>query len=73
MPPEAPVRRARQLRESQIQGVTTVCRFTVKPAKTAPQHRNTLGTLVRYSFYAGTGQKTTMGMGVTGFMGFEPS
>ena len=47
------------------------CRFSVKPAKTVPQHRHILGTLARYSFYAGTGRKTTMGMGVTGFMGSE--
>jgi CRISPR-associated endoribonuclease Cas6 len=53
-------------------GFTGVCRFTVKPAKTAPQHRHILGTLARYSFYAGTGRKTTMGTGVTGFMGSEP-
>jgi CRISPR-associated endoribonuclease Cas6 len=52
-------------------GFTGVCRFTVRPAKTAPQHRHILGTLARYSFYAGTGRKTTMGMGVTGFMGSE--
>jgi CRISPR-associated endoribonuclease Cas6 len=52
-------------------GFTGVCRFAVKPAKTAPQHRHILGTLARYSFYAGTGRKTTMGMGVTGFMGSE--
>jgi CRISPR/Cas system endoribonuclease Cas6 (RAMP superfamily) len=43
----------------------------VKSAKTTPQHRHILGTLARYSFYAGTGRKTTMGMGVTGFMGSE--
>jgi CRISPR-associated endoribonuclease Cas6 len=52
-------------------GFTGVCRFSVKPAKTVPQHRHILGTLARYSFYAGTGRKTTMGMGVTGFMGSE--
>lgn len=52
-------------------GFTGVCRFTVKPSKTAPQHRHILGTLARYSFYVGTGRKTTMGMGVTGFMGSE--
>jgi CRISPR-associated endoribonuclease Cas6 len=52
-------------------GFTGICRFTVKPAKTTPQHRHILGTLVRYSFYAGTGRKTTMGMGVTRFMGSE--
>jgi CRISPR-associated endoribonuclease Cas6 len=52
-------------------GFTGLCRFSVKPAKTPPQHRHILGTLARYSFYAGTGRKTTMGMGVTGFMGSE--
>jgi CRISPR-associated endoribonuclease Cas6 len=52
-------------------GFTGVCRFSVKPARTVPQHRHILGTLARYSFYAGTGRKTTMGMGVTGFMGSE--
>jgi CRISPR-associated endoribonuclease Cas6 len=52
-------------------GFTGVCRFSVKPAKTVPQHRHILGTLSRYSFYAGTGRKTTMGMGVTGFIGSE--
>jgi hypothetical protein len=30
---------------------TGVCRFSVKPAKTVPQHRRILGTLI-YSFYA---------------------
>ena len=53
------------------QGFTGVCRFSAKPARTVPQHRHILGTLARYSFYAGTGRKTTMGMGVTGFMGSE--
>jgi CRISPR-associated endoribonuclease Cas6 len=52
-------------------GFTGVCRFSVKPAKTIPQHRHILSTLARYSLYAGTGRKTTMGMGVTGFMGSE--
>ena len=47
------------------QGFTGSCRFSVKPAKTAPHHRKVLGALARYSFYAGTGRKTTMGMGVT--------
>jgi CRISPR-associated endoribonuclease Cas6 len=47
------------------------CRFSVKPSKTVPQHRHILSTLARYSFYAGTGRKTTMGMGVTRFMGSE--
>jgi CRISPR-associated endoribonuclease Cas6 len=52
-------------------GFTGVCRLAVKPAKTAPQHRHILGALVRYGFYAGTGRKTTMGMGVTQFVGAE--
>ena len=52
-------------------GVHRCLPVSVKPAKTVPQHRHILGTLARYSFYAGTGRKTTMGMGVTGFMGSE--
>jgi CRISPR-associated endoribonuclease Cas6 len=52
-------------------GFTGVCRFTVKPAKTTPPHRKILGTLARYSFYAGTGRKTTMGMGMTNLIGTE--
>jgi CRISPR-associated endoribonuclease Cas6 len=47
------------------QGFTGSCRFCVKPGKTAPHHRKILSALTRYSFYAGTGRKTTMGMGVT--------
>jgi CRISPR-associated endoribonuclease Cas6 len=47
------------------QGFTGSCQFSVKSAKTAPHHRKILGVLARYSFYAGTGRKTTMGMGVT--------
>lgn len=47
------------------QGFTGSCQFSVKPAKTLPHHRQILGALARYSFYAGTGRKTTMGMGVT--------
>jgi CRISPR-associated endoribonuclease Cas6 len=41
------------------------CRFAIKPDRIAPQHRKLLGALARYSFYAGTGRKTTMGMGLT--------
>jgi CRISPR-associated endoribonuclease Cas6 len=52
-------------------GFTGVCRFSVKPAKTVPPHRKILGTLARYSFYAGTGRKTTMGMGMTNLIGTE--
>lgn len=47
------------------QGFTGSCQFSVKPAKTMPHHRKILGVLARYSFYAGTGRKTTMGMGMT--------
>jgi CRISPR-associated endoribonuclease Cas6 len=47
------------------QGFTGSCQFSVRPARTAARHRKILGVLARYSFYAGTGRKTTMGMGVT--------
>jgi CRISPR-associated endoribonuclease Cas6 len=47
------------------QGFTGSCQFSVKRSKTAPHHRKILSVLARYSFYAGTGRKTTMGMGVT--------
>ncbi|HXH12388.1 MAG TPA: CRISPR system precrRNA processing endoribonuclease RAMP protein Cas6 [Alphaproteobacteria bacterium] len=47
------------------QGFTGSCRFSVRAGKTAPHHRQILSVLARYSFYAGTGRKTTMGMGVT--------
>ena len=43
-------------------GFTGVCQFVVKPAKTTLRQRTILGALARYSFYAGTGRKTTMGM-----------
>jgi CRISPR-associated endoribonuclease Cas6 len=52
-------------------GFTGLCRLAVRSAKTSPHHRKILGTLARYSFYAGTGRKTTMGMGVTKLMGSE--
>jgi CRISPR-associated endoribonuclease Cas6 len=47
------------------QGFTGSCWFSAKPAKTAPHYRKILSLLAHYSFYAGTGRKTTMGMGVT--------
>jgi CRISPR-associated endoribonuclease Cas6 len=50
-------------------GFTGICRLAVGPAKTSPHHRKVLGALARYSFYAGTGRKTTMGMGVTRLIG----
>lgn len=46
-------------------GFVGVCQFSVKPAKVDPQHRRLLTILTDYSFYCGTGRKTTMGMGVT--------
>jgi CRISPR-associated endoribonuclease Cas6 len=52
-------------------GFTGICRLAVRPAKTSPHHRKVLGALARYSFYAGTGRKTTMGMGVTRLIGSE--
>jgi CRISPR-associated endoribonuclease Cas6 len=46
-------------------GFVGTCRFTAKSAKVAPAHRKILATLAAYSYYAGTGRKTTMGMGLT--------
>lgn len=46
-------------------GFLGACQFRVQPRKVLPQHRHILGVLARYSFFAGTGHKTTMGMGVT--------
>ncbi len=47
------------------QGFVGACRFAVRPTKVAPEHRKLLDALTRYSYYAGTGRKTTMGMGMT--------
>jgi CRISPR-associated endoribonuclease Cas6 len=47
------------------QGFVGMCRFAVRAAKVPPQHRKILATLARYSFFTGTGRKTTMGMGMT--------
>jgi CRISPR-associated endoribonuclease Cas6 len=47
------------------QGFVGTCRFSVKSAKVAPEIRRLLSTLVAYSYFSGTGRKTTMGMGVT--------
>lgn len=52
----------RRVRE---EGFVGVCRFSVKPTKVDPEHRRLLTALADYSFYCGTGKKTTMGMGVT--------
>jgi CRISPR-associated endoribonuclease Cas6 len=54
-------------------GFVGICRFTVPPKKVAPQHRQILATLARYSTYAGTGRKTTMGMGMTRYIEKEQS
>jgi CRISPR/Cas system endoribonuclease Cas6 (RAMP superfamily) len=51
------------------QGFIGMCCFTVHPARVAPEHRTILAALARYSYYAGTGRKTTMGMGMTRFLG----
>jgi len=53
------------------QGFIGTCRFTLRPARVAPEHRTILAALARYSYYAGTGRKTTMGMGMTRFLGGE--
>lgn len=47
------------------QGFVGTCRFLVRPSHTAPATRKILATLAAYSYYAGTGRKTTMGMGLT--------
>ena len=47
------------------QGFVGTCRFTVRASRVAPPHRQLLDALTRYSFFAGTGRKTTMGMGMT--------
>jgi CRISPR-associated endoribonuclease Cas6 len=47
------------------QGFMGTCRFSVRSAKVTPDLRKVLATLVAYSYFSGTGRKTTMGMGVT--------
>jgi len=47
------------------QGFVGTCRFTVKPSRVEPVYRKALATLAAYSYYAGTGRRTTMGMGLT--------
>jgi CRISPR-associated endoribonuclease Cas6 len=51
--------------QTREQGFVGTCRFAVRPAKVASEHRKLLDALTRYSYYAGTGRKTTMGMGMT--------
>ena len=47
------------------QGFVGTCRFTVRASRIEPVYRKILATLAAYSYYAGTGRKTTMGMGLT--------
>jgi CRISPR-associated endoribonuclease Cas6 len=47
------------------QGFVGTCRFMARSSKIAPAQRKILATLAAYSYYAGTGRKTTMGMGLT--------
>jgi CRISPR-associated endoribonuclease Cas6 len=47
------------------QGFVGTCRFTARSPKIELAHRKILSTLAAYSYYAGTGRKTTMGMGLT--------
>jgi len=47
------------------EGFVGVCRFAVRTARVDPFYRQILDVLTRYSFFAGTGRKTTMGMGMT--------
>jgi CRISPR-associated endoribonuclease Cas6 len=51
--------------QTRDQGFVGICRFTVRASRVAPPHRQLLDALTRYSFFAGTGRKTTMGMGMT--------
>jgi CRISPR-associated endoribonuclease Cas6 len=52
-------------RRTREQGFVGTCRFAVRPARVAPEHRQILDALTSYSYYAGTGRKRTMGMGMT--------
>lgn len=46
-------------------GFVGICRFSVNPKKAVSSHLKILNALVGYSFFCGTGRKTTMGMGMT--------
>lgn len=52
-------------RRTRERGFTGICRFVANAKKLEPIHLKILATLAAYSFYSGTGRKTTMGMGVT--------
>lgn len=51
--------------QTREQGFVGTCRFSVRPSRVTPHDRKILDALAHYSFYAGTGRKTTMGMGMT--------
>lgn len=46
-------------------GFVGTCRFSVNPKKVVSSQLKILNALVGYSFFCGTGRKTTMGMGMT--------
>jgi len=52
-------------------GFVGTCRFWVRPRGISQHDRAILAALAAYSFYAGTGRKTTMGMGMTRLLGLE--
>jgi CRISPR-associated endoribonuclease Cas6 len=54
------------------QGFVGTCRFALRPSRVPPPYRQLLDTLAHYSFFAGTGRKTTMGMGMTRYLEKEP-
>jgi CRISPR-associated endoribonuclease Cas6 len=51
--------------KSRAAGFVGMCRFKARAAKLNPTHLKILATLTRYSYFSGTGRKTTMGMGMT--------
>ena len=51
--------------QTREQGFVGTCRFAVRAARVDPAYRQILDVLTHYSFFAGTGRKTTMGMGMT--------
>jgi CRISPR-associated endoribonuclease Cas6 len=59
--------------QTRDQGFVGICRFSIRASKVASPYRRLLDALTRYSFYAGTGRKTTMGMGMTRRQEKEPA
>jgi CRISPR-associated endoribonuclease Cas6 len=51
--------------KSGASGFVGTCRFQARAAKLDTKYLPILTTLIRYSYFAGTGRKTTMGMGMT--------